>query len=370
MALALSTSPAYPTAGQRVRVSWTGASGNYVRVWLTAAPLASKYRGQLDESESNRVQLHEGDVAASWTFEPDVGGGYVLTVQEYDKGASSYGGGHALSTDAYQTETKNGSESSLTLYCAQWVEVPVGPQGRQSRARMLVHGQTIRATTVQSHGEKTPRLIPVNDVPIVQAAIEDATVITKLANLDAVNMTTGLEVIATVYEDIRAEFEDHLSEASVHANSDTDNAVAQAFKLTPTATIDAVRESIQELARRMTNHMLNRDDGEATGTQDYHESGGSTIQDAANLPQIRSIGDLPSAWNALIELHRSYEAHRQSTSVHNSADSTNVLGALSEMGQLHSAYLDAVATTEPTAASTQNAGVVALVAKTGATVVG
>lgn len=369
MALALSTSPAYPTAGQRVRVSWTGASGNYVRVWLTAAPLASKYRAQLDESDSNRVQLHEGDVAASWTFEPDVGGGYVLTVQEYDKGASSYGGGHALSTDAYQTETKNGSESSLTLYCAQWVEVPVGTGGLRARLRMLVHGDQVRATTVQSHGEKTPRLIPVDDVPAVEAAIADSTVLTKLAALDAEDLTADLDSLVTVFEDIRTNFTAHLSQSGVHNSDDIDNACGTAFRLTAGASISAINSSVQALARRMEHHMLNRKDGGSIGDEEYHYAAGAALPDDVNLPQVQGVSNVATAWNALLAMHRAYEGHRVS-GIHDASDSTNTLAALNPAGQLFSAYYDAVGTTTPTAAATQNAGVLALVAGTGATVVG
>ena len=62
MSVSFNQFPTYPIPGRPVRVTFT-ATGNYVKVFITDAPRASRYWKQLDKPEASQVLVHAGDAA-------------------------------------------------------------------------------------------------------------------------------------------------------------------------------------------------------------------------------------------------------------------------------------------------------------------
>lgn len=117
----VSTSPQYPVPGRLTPVRFTKSNGaaDYIRVWVTDAPLGSSLKAKLEESGLDREQVHEGDSGSVWKYNFDKGGCYRLTTQEYTRGASSYGGTHEGDPNAANREIIVGSLNNVTLFIGQ-----------------------------------------------------------------------------------------------------------------------------------------------------------------------------------------------------------------------------------------------------------
>lgn len=365
MAVSFSTqTPTYATVNTGASVTFSlSAGGNFLRLWCTAAPDGAKLKSELDQSSAARVFVFEGDATATWKFMPDAGGVFVFAAQEYTKGATpGFRGAYTGDPRGFETETKIGSEASLSIQIGQRITQKLGVGSDTATLAIHVFGATIRATTFDVHGETTPFLLEASTTK-AKTAVVDATVLSSLAALVAgggVAAATALGTLSSIADDIIQKFNAHRSQATVHAANDPTNVISRAYE-SPT-TPASLQRTVAEILRMLDRHMRN-DDGSSAGTGGvaYHFVGSINRADWANALIAQPPGDLTACIVGLSDAWRAYEGHRVNTGVHTSADTVNTLTALSPLLTLHKAFLSSIQATSPTPPNTANAGVVTLV---------
>lgn len=339
----------------------TGA--NFVSLWLTAGPKGSDEQNELDELALARKLVYEGGGGAGepykWT--PSKAGVYTFKAQEYVKG-SDYGGGYEGDPNAETVRVLAGTEASLSVYVATKVTQSVGYGADKSTLTLFVQNTLVRQTTIKDHGEVSPRLDGGGTKKAVIAELNCTSEIAALSSITGVAAGTALGSLPTICDDIITKFNAHLTQATRHQNNDTDNTIANTFK-SPT-TGDTLARSVNEILKKLRQHMLNDDGaGDGPGGADYHNVGGN-VGDWANLTLFESISasNMADACGALADIWRAYEAHRVNLSVHDNSDATNTLTALTApLLLLHKAYVAVIRNPSPTAPSTENAGAVTLI---------
>jgi hypothetical protein len=369
------TVPVYPAPKKPVAVTIAleQFGANYVRVWCTAAPPGSKLREAIDGTSDprNRVMAYQGDGGANapWRATFETGGKYTFAVQEYVKGAASFGGGYQGDPDGAPSETKAGNEYTVSLYIGQRFELPIAAAGDSVTLVFWIWNDTVRATTIQVHGEDTPALQNPNG-PRAQAVHELAATTSALSALvggtDATLFGTPSTILGIAAGGIIKEYNDHLSQASVHQANDSDNDIPTG--LASAASARNFADAVNEVLRKMRQHFINDAvEGGVTAGRDtggYHDVSGK-VNDNANLPLFTSVGE-QDAYVALADIHRSLTAHFASTAVHDAADATNVLTALPLVLTVASVVFGIWSSVTPTVPSTQSPLAMAAMAKTGA----
>lgn len=362
----LSTSPTYLAAGKqaRITVTLTESGTNFVRIWCTIAPTGSELALKLAAGSLNRVQVYEGDGGAkTWTTTFDKGGKYTFVAQEYTRG-SAWGGGYQGDDQGGLSETKVGSEASLTLHLGQAMEQKIGVGADTGTLVLWVWDGTIRATTIAEYGEKTPAIVR-RSTARASTAADDANTAAALSALVGVGWSTAVGDITTLVAQIRTKQNAHnsLTSGSVHAGADTINVILSenAGAPTPTELATFVNDAIQKFRR----HRLN--DAElGTGSASYHSPSGNDTGDFTNMPLFRSVGSLEEAYAGLADLWRAHEAHRVSTTAHGAADNTNSLPSISgTILNVHRYFLASLAALAPTSAPAESDAAVNLAAKAG-----
>lgn len=358
------TVPTYalPKRPMQLLVTVTDSSANYARVWVTDAPGKSKLRKQLDENESGRVQIYEGDAKQAFAYDGfDVGGKYTLKVQEFSKGAVlQNGGGYEGAPNTYQGETAIGAEATISIYMGQRMVLPVGAGPDMCDLVLYVWNDTIRATTVAVHGEKSPALSAFK-TERARFAGTNSTVIADLTYLVNQTATTILDDLSAAITDVITKFNLHRSQATVHAANDTDNVIDPSFKNPkgPKGFIASVNEVLQKLDR----HMRNAKDGAlATGSQGYHAPGAVRQADLKYIPTVGAASDVGTAAVALWAIRASYGEHIGSLDVHTNADATNTLagGAAGTLSYLFRDFFLVLNASTPIVPSAEQTGAVQL----------
>lgn len=371
----LSSFPQYPIPAHNLAVvfSLTQTGTNFVRVWCTVAPAGSALDVELkksDKATGARVQVYEGQGGTDhpWRTKIDKGGAYTLVAQEYTKG-TGFGGGYEGDTRGAPTETKVGSEASLSLYVGNKIETLLGTGADRATLSFWVFNDTIRATTVATHGEATPVVTaPTSD----RAATAAKSVGVGLAVLALIGQTatTARGNVSTIISNFVTKFNAHIgTAAAVHNAADANNPIKLEFSGAPTP--QNITTFATEALRRLRQHEQNDWNGSGPGSADgstdpvtgvispapYHKVGGVVQADMTNTPVMHGVGDTNDAYAALGDLWRAYEAHRQSTIVHIGADSTNTLTALSNtIADVHNQFFVALAATSPAASPGESSG--------------
>lgn len=354
----ITTTPAYPPPKKPIYVTFTAAhSGNFVRVYCTAAPPGSDLDAKLTESPDSRVPLHAEGIAGHWRFTPDVGGVYVLSIEEITHGATTHGGGWHRSPDADTTETIL-STDTVYLYVGERLTWRLGVSPDTATLVLWIWNGTIRATTTAVHGEVSPAIVK----PSTQAArtaMIDSALTTAVDALADATASTALGSAATVVSDLQSKMSAHMGSGTFHATADTYNAPADAYA-TSLVTRSSGRDAISGLAKALYQHGRN-DDGNGFAARHFHAAGGATDSiDWGHRIPVQSSGGGVEDWATVAALWRAYEAHRVS-SIHTTSDTTNAATALPALGNLHKLWLDVTDPVAPTAPATMNAGAVSLV---------
>lgn len=364
MAVTITPSPTYPVQGRpaKIAVAVTGG-GNYVRIWCTDAPLGSDLRAVLDDNAITRTEVFKGDAGTDWLFVPDKGGVYVLTAQEYTRGASTTGGTYVDSPGNAPSETKIGSETALTLQIGQRLTHQLGLGADTATLVLHVFDDTIRNTTLADHGEKTPAVIE-GSTPRAKSAALATAVVTATEQLASTSATGILGTLSSVVADLVDNYEDHRVSASWHnpADTDTDNEISEGYRLpnSPKGLVD----SVQQCARMIDRHMRNND-GNGDDTAAYHLVSTVKYIDWANLLPDIGVGEVGKALAVLGALTSAYESHRVSTTVHHTADTTNSLAARPKLVTLHEKFFEAIKANSPSAPATINSGAQVLISTAG-----
>jgi hypothetical protein len=374
----MSSVPLYPVPNRQVTFTVTLAepTANFVRIWCTSAPQGSELRKALDDSKDprNRVLFYEGKGGATATKQAifEAGGVYTFTAQEYDRGASDFGGGYQGDPDGDLTSTPVGSASTLTVYIGERRESVIRAGIDSVNLVVWVWNDTIRATTRGTHGEASPAVFKIGATARELAVVESAAV--KAAALDLVDVSVATALgtagafLANTAGGFVKEWNDHVADSTVHQDADADNDIPTG--LASVASAKALKQSVSEILSRVRNHYLNDaaygNTVAGRDTGNYHDVSGK-LNDNVNLPIIDGVSDDDAYW-AQAELYRSYEAHRVSaspTGVHDSADTTNALSALSPMLEVARQIFAVWAATSPTPAATVSSGATLLSAQAG-----
>jgi hypothetical protein len=360
--------PTYPVPGVvKLTFTLTESGANHIRAWLVDAPKGSALKAQLVDSQRSRIEIYSGPGGATdeAVFEPDKPGGYRITMQEYDKGASDYGGGYQDSEDGYQTEAALGSGATDTLYVGQRMTQGVGYGASTGQLLVYVFDDQIRATSVEVQGEASPEIINTSNDAARIAAL-DSDVQTQLAALDDAVVSTVVGTISASIDNIITRYELHRVNATYHATTqDTDNTIDASF-FNPSGPAGLVA-SLNEIRLKLDLHMRNaKESTPATGTQAYHDPTAGKRADLVNmiLAPPADAADMSTVYALLGDIYRAYEAHRVSetpTGVHD-ADDPTALNALAALPDLHRYYCDSLRQANPTlpAGSTEQTGAVEL----------
>jgi len=358
--------PTYPVPRSKVRVTFTptGIGANFVRVWVTDAPTGSAYRNQLDKAATNQLMVFESSVPVWETGNFDLGGTYVLSVQEYSRG-SSYGGRFEGDPNTAISETPVGAASTLSVYIGQRVTCTLGVGADKAKFVIWCWNDTIRATTTAVHGELSPAIInPTSSRAL--AAMNDPAVKSMFQYFDGSTATSVIGSPASIISDLITKYEAHRTQATVHAANDGANTISAGYKEAPSPS--TYPQILSEIARKFRQHMTN-DVGSAavSPTQPGVNSGafhGSSKVDWTNLPAVQSIGQLSEVFAGLGDLLRAYDAHRTST-IHNNQDTTNTLASLPVLITLHKYFSAALAALTPTIPPTKSSAAVLLQSQAG-----
>ena len=361
----LSSLPTYPIPNREARhfFTLTESGSNYVRVWVTIAPEASELASKLKESTQSRFVVYQGDGGQDqpWRFTADKGGKYTLVAQEYSKG-SGFGGGYEGDPLGAPTETKVGSEATLTLEIGQKFTQRIGFGADIASLVMWVWAATIRKTTVALHGEDSPRIESDAPAPLAKTAMETTAVLTALANLADTTCSTALGTLSTIVSEMVTDLNAHNAMPStVHNAADTVNAIPKELGAAPTP--QTLVEFVNDALLKMRRHRLNDHGGDplagtapGTGSAAYHRVGGNNKGDLANMPLFQSVGSQEEAYGGLADIWRAHEGHRVNTGVHGTADSTNSLAALPKILEVHRQFLTVLASSSPAAPPAQSSG--------------
>jgi len=365
-----SFAPAYPVPERacKLRFTLTEAGTNYVKVWCTAAPDGSELARKLDDKRVRdpstgvltdaRVKVYEGPGGAEneIAFEPDVGGKYLFTAQEYTKGAAAHGGGYQDSPSSYQSETAAPAASALILTVGNRMTHRLGTGANTAELVVYVWASMVLPTTLAVHGEDTPAIINPSSSLARTAAI-NSTVQAQVATMVGATVTTILGTISDVINNMLTRWNIHVASAAFHAAPDTENDVAVSFR-SPIG-VSGSQTSANMLLRKLRNHFGNTRDGEEIGNDGWHAPGASAYADLANMPIAGQAGDAASLYALAGDLYRAYEAHRPSLTYHSAADNT-ALAVAPPLVLLHRYFFDCLRQGAPTAASTENQGRVTL----------
>jgi hypothetical protein len=308
--------------------------------------------------------VHEGDAAAVWTFEPDVGGVYVIEAQEFTRGASAHGGGYRGSTASHPTETALLAMplASQSLRVAKRIAQPVGFGASSGSLVLYVSGTDIISTTHAEHGEETPaiqnatgRMVAVQSVTAVQNA---------LAALVGVAASTATGDLGTILGGMISAHNAHLTRGGIHALNDANNALAASVAPVAGSGTDALIAAANMLRRKLVNHMGNTLDGAEVGAAAYHAAIVARA-DLLNTPIAPPASNAASLCVLLGDLWRAYEAHRDESGTYHTVADPVPLAVLPALLNVHRVVSSELASLTPTVASTEHPGAVAFEALAG-----
>lgn len=365
--------PEYPIPNKPVQVLFSAdnASCNFIRVWVTVAPVGSSLDKSIKNTQDqrNRFEVFNGTPGSDFPLNTsfDKGGKYTFVIQEYKKG-SGYGGAYQGDPDGGDLEQQLGSEQTVYIFIGQRLTQVIGPAQARSVITLWVWDDTIRTTFKSIHGEDTPSITATPLTDRIKSSIDSSEVKTALANLVGVNCNTAIGALSTYVNDYFDNWNAHAVNTSVHNDPDSFNRLDSSLRSASTSSTlkDFVNKSISLQKMHYLNDNALDFASAMSGTQvgpglaDFHDA-----SDRMHLSLYSSVGSFDEAFGALVDLIRCYEAHRITMGVHSNIDGTNVMSALSPLMLVHKAYLSNIATDNPTPPEAQSAGAQILISAAG-----
>lgn len=365
----VSTAPtrAVATKRTRVRFALTESGANYVRVWCTGAPEGSKLAERIKKlgyaSGTPRTLVFEGDGGSDhpWFYTFDKGGLYTLKAQEYTKG-NAWGGGYLNDPRGAPTETKVGSEATLTVIIGERLTHQLGHGPDQATLVVWVWNDTIHETSVpQGHPERSPAIVSPTGGR-AQAAAGATGVRSALSTFGGSggsaigNLLDGSSLLS-FFVQLQATFDFHLTAAGRHNVDDTDNTVTT--ELSANVSPEGLPQALALLARRIYRHLTN-DNGTGPGTSAYHRVSSNDRIDWLNVPIMMSctpettpnmIGDL-----ARVLYEHAGGSGAPAVAIHGNNTTTSQLptvGSADRLVGLHKAFFTALASNAPASTTGQ-----------------
>jgi hypothetical protein len=349
-----------------VQPTLTGG-GNFWRAWCTSAPLGSRFQLELAGVNATRFQAAEGVTSDLPELELDKGGAYTFVVQEYTKGASTYGGGYDGAPDGFQVETKIGAETTSTIYVGQRLVTRVGsPEYGYADAVVWVFNTRIQPTSLAVHGEVTPAFLNPTTAR-ARIACQNSAALTTLATLGGIPAATTIGALDTLCAEMRTKIPLHFNNSpltvyhgvlgigSPMPDTDHDTAIEQlpSAPTTPAGFVAFFNTVRSNLAAHMANNPRNYHSTAGGLEPDYVHAMLAPLPASANMSQVLSAaGDIVSMYNA----------HIASATHHLNVDVTNNLTtALGQLVNTHKDFVAAMRPLSPTAPAALNPGAVSLI---------
>ncbi len=360
MTVTVTTVPTYPVAGREFKFLAAATEGNFVRIRLTSCPPESTdWYSRLRSGSVGNILLGEVDSNKDFLLTCPVGGVYTFLLEEFTRGASSYGGSYAEDPDSYDTLTPI-STATPTLKIGQRLTVTLGSGANTATLVLCVWDTYCRPTTEQYHGEATPKVTEWTSEKAKVAALDTwvTSTATGMGNETCANIV-GSTTVAAQIDNLIDKHNAHLTQASVHASNDTDNAIDASFKVGASGSVERMSAALGEIESKQRRHMTN-DSGSGPGsaTTDYH-----TSADNKRAPVSDGAVDMRTVIAKLADLRRIHTVHiGEPTTIHANADTTNTVTAGSPLLVIHQYFFTQLATTAPTVPATEQTGVVTLVA--------
>lgn len=344
----ISTIPAHPIPGKPFKLTASAsAGGNAVRLWVTSAPPGSDYRKQLDKTKATRIKFAELEVGRPTDVTLDKGGGFVLELEELQRGTGFTGGYGGDPRGAPSVAIL--ATTTATLYVASPINCQLGYGQHTATLRLFVSAGDILATSVEQHGLATPS-IDLGSQASAQArtAAESSSVVEQLAELVG-PATTALGSPAAAIANLVEAYEDHRDEDNVHAAPDEANNVNTSSFGANLTSISGQRDALSALRLALSRHIRNvnpdsttQDTGNAA--PDYHNG---ISWSALPLDQIAPTDDPLTIQLALADTWRAFAAHRVND-VHESRDISNAADELAPLPELHRRFIAQLASVSPT----------------------
>ena len=359
MTVTLTTNPPYALTGL-IPVTVAASVGNFARVWVTNAPEGSTLAKLLVPADSGRVLMPtltvDGDEVGTVKF--DKPGAYTFVVQESTRGANaSFGGAYAGDPASFTTEVDEGGEQTVVVYIGARMTLRVG-NPTLGFGELVVHvwNDTVRATSVALHKEKTPAMNGGTTV-VAEAAVGAAAVATAIDLLPDTTVTSWTSDFVTLFTELRDDIPLHFnnSGAVFHTAADVVNDSAIEDLPDDPKSPEGWARSVSTMATKLRAHLTN--DGDSlTGAARYHLP--ADYENLANLLVPPPSGaSMSTVMAALAGCRLVYESHRDDTTYHAIADSTNTIAtAAGLLLDVHGAFLAAMSLLLPPSSATQNSG--------------
>lgn len=336
------TNPTLIVPKTQARVTFTPTTGNFVRVWCYDAPQGSSLRAELDDNDApdlpleptpdnppkNRVRIDLRAVPGGfeWTFIPDKGGKFLVCIQEYNRG-TSFGGSYADDPAARREEVEIGPLQLASVTVVQWVETKIGAVPDQATLVLATHEDLIVGTNIETHGFRSPALVD-PQTTAAESACAAPTVQSALSALAGMTAEAALGASAPVMTNLIDQFNDHLTQAGVHATDDVVHSISTSLRNPGSPA--GVERAVAEVQARLVAHMGNKDVSQVSEDA-YHTESGDFVPGAGPI-------------NSVAALWRAYELHRVSE-VHAHEDTINALAPLPPLLNLARLFIQAA--TEP-----------------------
>ena len=335
-------SPTYPAAGALVTLDQYTATEDVYVYELTNVPAESALSaGLLLKSTPSNVTAPTSAQAAAetdyaaYSFTPDVGGDYAITVYTFRRiiGASGYGSDPSGEARLVLSSV----DTSQTISAGPYVDLPIVTQaGDGGTLRCTIVNDTVRAATIVDTVSEVGR--------VAALATAVTTTLTALVGVAVSALNTDLQ---TGSADLRTQYEAHRVDTSgspaIHDSADSGNASAYSAAASQAAAVLL----LNDLRAKMCDHQRNIN---------VHPYG----QDLANWPLIGSAETIAQATVLFADLsERVYERHRiqvAAPTCHGSADTTHAMTAPGLLTTAIVAYLDAIAAVSPSVATGEATG--------------
>lgn len=360
MSVSVTVQPTPALGGRDCVLRFTASSGNFVRVWCTDAPDGSRFRTDLDKLGTTTLALGAVGVGEAFRFTPDVGGRYVLRLDEIKRGAARYSGGYKGDPNAAPSEDLLGS-TEYSLSVATRLTWPLGRAPDTASLLVFVSGADVVSTVADVHGIVSPSVSGARTAAATAAANTSAlrTAATALSTMSAATALGDLSATITNWID---QFNAHRTRSSVHATSDTANVIKPDYRAPSTP--EAFKQSLSAMRTAFMSHLRNDNPTSPTpgvGVGSWHRSGGANLVDWASTPIVNGAGSTIECWLLMADLWRCFESHRIATPAHQSIDSWSALMDLAPLGNIQRLFLAELAALSPTTPANEHSAVTALV---------
>jgi hypothetical protein len=326
--MAIETSPEWPVPGDEITLSIDPVLGDATATRFELTSVS-------DESALETGMLVDAAGAYIQTFTPDVPGEYGI--RSYDVQAFVGLAGFDADTAAGVREVFCAT-ATTTVYVgsAMLLRMRTIP-GHDATLRLVVHDSTVRAASIVD---------PATD--LARAAILDSAVATAVTTTEGIAVSALAPTLTTRVAALGAAYQGHIANTTAHdPDGDTVNGIIRDVPYSDEAALLTLAEIYEKLLAHLPS-----------GVDNWHNADDTLHQPITPKPLTKE--DATVCASDIEE--RVYELHRVTVAgppdVHDVADTTNVLAAPPPLTSAIVAYLNYIASNDPSGPTGENEGAV------------